>query len=847
MKSELYNEFMKRPLVLGAVIVLVGVLGGLFFAASNLHLLDNLFKGQPAEPSTSLAPLTGSSTTQAAGPAVQVYPHAPAPTAAEDAAKNGYSIGLKQGVSIAAGASIITKAGGTIIAPIPEISVIKAHLTADQAVSIAKNSSVIWVEINRTAAPLGETEQISLSDLFIPLVPIAHAAGQTRLVRLFELDDGANAQLSYGTTTSLVTGVSVFSPPEADGSVGHGAKIGLAAKQIIAQTGAQVELDSINITYGDGTTAIDLSLIAQGLIQATNDGADIITLSWGCIPPDPAYKDPGTCVSASQALLAGFQYAHDHGVIVVSAAGDAPGVSDPNQEGNPNLFNIGGLNGQGCVDTRLSADTAAHKGDFYASSASPDGSAYIGTSFSAPRIAAYAASLMSLATVTYDTNGNGKLDLGEMQNALKAQEQGYRYAYIDGPLLFANGGCIPRITTPTPITTPPTVPPVSSNPYPPAGAPGQGVTSYPPNYVPPTATYAPPSYISNPYLLGGIPAASYTNYQTGSPPSASYTQAQGSAPSATYTAPSGSAPSAPYTYTGTQGLGTGPTYQGPTYTPSAAQSLSGGAVANSIPTGNGNAGLAGPLVPGCEGQSCRACDLITLSQNIINFGVVFSVIVATLMFAYAGIMYVTAAGQGPEQIKKAHKVFINVLVGLLLVLLAWLLVNITLSVLSGNGLNVWTAKITCNYNPVTAAFPTAMPVIQGGTGVVAGGGGPGGTSKLNDAVATSYLDSNALPKSAHLCARYVENALRAGGVNVAGANANQLAPELKQAGFVAVSSSSNTNGYTPQAGDVVIIDPNAKSNIGHTAMYDGRQWVSDFKQQNMNPYSVPVTYTIYRG
>ncbi len=118
------------------------------------------------------------------------------------------------------------------------------------------------------------------------------------------------------------------------------------------------------------------------------------------------------------------------------------------------------------------------------------------------------------------------------------------------------------------------------------------------------------------------------------------------------------------------------------------------------------------LVPQCEGAFCRACDLTILANNVINFGIAFSVVVATLMFAYAGILYVTAAGKGAEQVKKAHGIFVNVFVGLVIVLIAWLLVDIGFSVLTGRGLAFW-SKISCIDSPSTAAFSDAPPDTGG--------------------------------------------------------------------------------------------------------------------------------------
>lgn len=135
-------------------------------------------------------------------------------------------------------------------------------------------------------------------------------------------------------------------------------------------------------------------------------------------------------------------------------------------------------------------------------------------------------------------------------------------------------------------------------------------------------------------------------------------------------------------------------------------------------------GSGGGLVPQCEGAFCRACDLIELSSNVINFAIAFSVIIATLMFAYAGILYVTAASK-PDQVKKAHGVFVNVFVGLVIVLTAWLLVNITFSVLTGRGLAIWT-DISCVERPKSDAFPDAPGAVPARPSVT-GSGTAGGT------------------------------------------------------------------------------------------------------------------------
>jgi len=56
--------------------------------------------------------------------------------------------------------------------------------------------------------------------------------------------------------------------------------------------------------------------------------------------------------------------------------------------------------------------------------------------------------------------------------------------------------------------------------------------------------------------------------------------------------------------------------------------------------------------------------------------------------------------------KKAHGISPQVFVGLLLVLLAWLIVDIVLSTLTGNGIAGWSA-IECKDNPRVCRFATA--------------------------------------------------------------------------------------------------------------------------------------------
>jgi hypothetical protein len=127
----------------------------------------------------------------------------------------------------------------------------------------------------------------------------------------------------------------------------------------------------------------------------------------------------------------------------------------------------------------------------------------------------------------------------------------------------------------------------------------------------------------------------------------------------------------------------------------------------------------------------------------------------------------------------------------------------------------------------------------------------GGTSNMDIDKAVAHLDANAHGKSQKKCAQYVRQAIEAGGVrldvNTRPGEAKNYGPYLGRHGFKAV----DTQNYVPQKGDVAVIQnyPGGSA-AGHIAMYNGTQWVSDFRQTDM--WSGPgyrkhqPSYEIYR-
>lgn len=111
---------------------------------------------------------------------------------------------------------------------------------------------------------------------------------------------------------------------------------------------------------------------------------------------------------------------------------------------------------------------------------------------------------------------------------------------------------------------------------------------------------------------------------------------------------------------------------------------------------------------------------------------------------------------------------------------------------------------------------------------------------LNVADAVKYLDKHAEKAPTKHCATFVREALEAGGlfINPHPVNACDYGPALMGNGFELV----DMDKYVPEAGDVVVIQPypsgtdkmgkkyKGSDSAGHIAMYDGRNWVSDFVQ-----------------
>lgn len=114
-----------------------------------------------------------------------------------------------------------------------------------------------------------------------------------------------------------------------------------------------------------------------------------------------------------------------------------------------------------------------------------------------------------------------------------------------------------------------------------------------------------------------------------------------------------------------------------------------------------------------------------------------------------------------------------------------------------------------------------------------------------------YLNANVQPKSIGKCAAHVRKAIEAGGLSTEGrpVAAYMYKDFLPKIGFneiAEVTGKIKQREWTDKnakPGDIAVM---SYGKYGHICMYNGKQWVSDFVQNNMWVYKGDGTCKIYR-
>ena len=102
-----------------------------------------------------------------------------------------------------------------------------------------------------------------------------------------------------------------------------------------------------------------------------------------------------------------------------------------------------------------------------------------------------------------------------------------------------------------------------------------------------------------------------------------------------------------------------------------------------------NVTFFGPLVPeACHSCPCGFAGVMQIIANSMNLAISISLIIGTLIIAAGGFMYIMSAAN-PESRSTANKMLMNAVIGLLIVLSAWLIVDFVMKSLYGGQFGPW--------------------------------------------------------------------------------------------------------------------------------------------------------------
>jgi len=99
-----------------------------------------------------------------------------------------------------------------------------------------------------------------------------------------------------------------------------------------------------------------------------------------------------------------------------------------------------------------------------------------------------------------------------------------------------------------------------------------------------------------------------------------------------------------------------------------------------------------PCGPG-PGRECTWCDFGVLIKNIIDFMIYLVFPLAAVMIVVGGIMIMTAGGS-TERVANGRGIITAAIIGILIALLSWLIVDTIIKLLTGGRMGPWN-KLTC--------------------------------------------------------------------------------------------------------------------------------------------------------
>jgi len=90
---------------------------------------------------------------------------------------------------------------------------------------------------------------------------------------------------------------------------------------------------------------------------------------------------------------------------------------------------------------------------------------------------------------------------------------------------------------------------------------------------------------------------------------------------------------------------------------------------------------------------CTWCHLMQLIKNVIDFLMYIVIPLAAVMIVVGGIFIMTAGGS-TERVSKGREIVTAAIVGLLIALLSWLIIDTIIKIIAGGSFGPWN-KLSC--------------------------------------------------------------------------------------------------------------------------------------------------------
>jgi thermitase len=325
---------------------------------------------------------------------------------------------FRPGTSLPEVAEIHRQSGGQVKETIPGIGVQVVTVPKGQAMGKVKayssNARVAYAEPDFVAEAAGSPNDPEFKNQWGMIKIQAPQAWEvttgSNSVNIAILDTGVDLD-HPDLADKIVSNINFSNSNTTDDVYGHGTHVaGIAAATTnngvgVAGLGCSATIMNVKVMGDTGSGAY--SWIASGIIWATDNGAEIISMSLG-----------GS--SSSSTLEDAVNYAWSKGVVVVASAGNSGNITPSYPAYYTNCIAVAATDPN---DAKTSwsnhgdwVDVAAPGVNIY-STIKGGGYGYMrGTSMAAPHVAGLAALLF---TVVSDTNGNGKLN-DEIRSRIEA-------------------------------------------------------------------------------------------------------------------------------------------------------------------------------------------------------------------------------------------------------------------------------------------------------------------------------------------------------------------------------------------------------------------------------------------